>query len=46
MSKGAKTREEAIARLRRCPTCQRWVTTATCDSCIVDRMRAAEEAAS
>jgi len=32
------TREEAIERLRACPTCTRWITTPDCDGCFVDRM--------
>jgi hypothetical protein len=32
------TREEAIARLRECPACRRWITTMDCDHCFVDRL--------
>jgi hypothetical protein len=32
------TREDAIKKLHECPTCHRWITTATCDGCFVDRM--------
>lgn len=33
------TREEAIAALKRCPRCKRWITTIDCDHCWVDAHR-------
>lgn len=33
------TREQAIEKLRECGECKRWITTAECDHCWVDRHR-------
>lgn len=33
------SRDEAIARLRKCAQCKRWITTVDCDHCWVDNHR-------